>query len=118
MLAFNDFISTAHANFLKAVSSLVNRDVNPLYGKCSVEPCPGSATLKYEGVDCSAFKRLVVKLRIVARDEFTVVVEVSGIHETSDIFRTVDYRVESLFPENLANIVLGYYRGHATTTAA
>lgn len=118
MLAFNDFISSAHANFLKAVSSLVCRDVNPLYGTCSVTPCPGSATLKYEGVDCSAFKRLVVNLRIIPRDEFTVVLEISGVHGDADIFRTVDYRVESLFPENLANLVLGYYRGHATTTAA
>ncbi len=118
MLAFNDFISSAHANFLKAASSNINRDVNPLYGTCSVTPCPGSATLKYEGVDCSALKRLVVVLRIIPRDEFTMVVEISGVHGDADIFRTIDYRIESLFPENLANLVLGYYRGHANITAA
>lgn len=117
MLTFQDFVANAHANFLKAVASQVSSSVNPLYGTCSVTPCPGSATLKYEGVDCSAFKRLVVNLRILVRDEFTLVVEISGIHEDTGIFRTVDYRIDALFPKSLANLVLGHYRGHAATAA-
>lgn len=111
MLTFNDFVANAHLNFMRAVASSVGQSINPTYGSCSAVPRPGSANLKYEGVDVEN-KQLVVDVRLHVMEEFNLVVEILGTHDGESIFRTVSYRPDALFPENVANLVLAYYRRH------
>lgn len=114
---YADFISHATTSFLRTVATIVTSSVSSLYGTCRVSPCPGSATLKFEGVDV-ANRQLVIHLRLVPKDEFTLTLEVTGTHAGSSIFEELSLRTDSLRPEVLAAVVLSRYRSSATMPAA